>query len=140
MGAIPAQIASRRDEGTIRTEARVASVTADGAVLDSGEAAAARAVVVATEGPEAARLLEREPHVSQVEAGLEAEGASLLAAPASEARLGEVAALWGGAQAEEIRRAGEKWPQVRVFQASDVVYVLYFDTTGVMRGFTLVAG
>jgi len=85
------------------------------------------------------RLLEREPHVAQVEAGLESEGASLLAAPASEARLGEAVALWGGARSEEIRRAGREWPQVRIFRVSDVIYVLYFDAAGVMRGFTLVA-
>ena len=84
------------------------------------------------------RLLEREPHVAQVEAGLEAEGASLLAAPASETRLDEVVALWGGARSEEIRRQGREWPQLRVYRVSDVVYVLYFDAAGVMRAFTLV--
>jgi hypothetical protein len=85
------------------------------------------------------RLLEREPQVTQVVAGLEAEGASLLGAPVSESRLRETAALWGGARAEEICRKGRNWPQVRVFRVSDVVYVLYFDAAGVMQGFTLVA-
>ncbi len=57
MGAIPNQIATRLPEGTVRTEARVESVHGDGVTLKSGEKIKARAVVVATEGPEAARLL-----------------------------------------------------------------------------------
>ncbi len=85
------------------------------------------------------RLLEREPEVAVVEAGLEAEGASLLGAPASEARLAEAVARWGGARSEEIRRKGREWPQVRIFRVTDVIYVLYFDPAGVMRDFTLVA-
>jgi phytoene dehydrogenase-like protein len=57
MGAIPEQIAARLPEGTVRTGARVESIQEDGAILQSGEKIKAHAVVVATEGPEAARLL-----------------------------------------------------------------------------------
>ena len=57
MGAIPEQIAARLPEGSVRTEARVASIQEDGVALQSGEQVKAQAVVVATEGPEAARLL-----------------------------------------------------------------------------------
>jgi phytoene dehydrogenase-like protein len=57
MGAISDQIATRLPEGTVRTEARVESVQEDGVTLKSGEKIKSRAVVVATEGPEAARLL-----------------------------------------------------------------------------------
>ena len=57
MGAIPEQIAARLPEGTVRTEARVESIQEDGVTLKSGEKIKARAVVLATEGPEAARLL-----------------------------------------------------------------------------------
>ena len=57
MGAIPEQIAARLPEGTVRTEARVESIHEDGVTLASGEKIKAQAVVVATEGPEAARLL-----------------------------------------------------------------------------------
>lgn len=86
------------------------------------------------------RLLERQPQVALVEAALEAEGAALVAAPASEARLAEVVGYWGGGRSEEILRKGRAWPLVRVFQLGDVVYVLYFDADGVMRGFTVVSG
>lgn len=57
MGAIPDQIAARLPAGRVRTEARVASIQADGVTLAGGERIKAHAVVVATEGPEAARLL-----------------------------------------------------------------------------------
>jgi len=43
--------------GTVRTEARVESIQEDGVTLKSGEKIKAQAVVVATEGPEVARLL-----------------------------------------------------------------------------------
>ena len=57
MGAIPEQIAARLPPGTVRTEAWVESIQEDGVTLKSGEKIKAQAVVVATEGPEAARLL-----------------------------------------------------------------------------------
>ena len=56
MGAIPEQMARRLPEGTVRLRARVAAASPREVRLDSGETIAADAVVVATEGPEAARL------------------------------------------------------------------------------------
>jgi phytoene dehydrogenase-like protein len=61
MGALAEQLVSRLPTGTLRTGTRVASVD-DGAVtLDSGERLHARAIVVATEGREASRLLGTPP-------------------------------------------------------------------------------
>ncbi len=57
MGAIPEQMAGRLPEGTVRLGSRVAGVSPREVRLESGETMAADAVVVATEGPEAARLL-----------------------------------------------------------------------------------
>jgi phytoene dehydrogenase-like protein len=57
MGAIPEQISARLPAGTVQTEARVESIQGDGVILKSGEKIKAHAVVLATEGPEAARLL-----------------------------------------------------------------------------------
>jgi phytoene dehydrogenase-like protein len=57
MGAIPLQLAARLPAGTIRLGTRVAAVSARRVELGSGQALEATAVVVATEGPEAARLL-----------------------------------------------------------------------------------
>jgi len=56
MQAIPDQLAARLRPGTLRTRARVTGVEPSAVTLATGERLAARAVVVATEGPEAARL------------------------------------------------------------------------------------
>lgn len=61
MGALPEQIAGRLAPGTIRLDSPVASTGPREVRLGSGERLAAAAVVVATEGPEAARLTGRIP-------------------------------------------------------------------------------
>jgi phytoene dehydrogenase-like protein len=58
MEAIPRQLESHLVEDSVRTGARVAEARPDGVMLESGEEIPAAAVVVATEGPEAARLLD----------------------------------------------------------------------------------
>jgi phytoene dehydrogenase-like protein len=57
MGAISHQMASRLPKEIIRLGIRVESIYEGGVRLSSGEEVKARAVVIATEGPEAARLL-----------------------------------------------------------------------------------
>jgi phytoene dehydrogenase-like protein len=57
MGAIPEQLAGRLPPGTVRTGARVELIGEGRVVLVRGERVAAAAVVIATEAPEAARLL-----------------------------------------------------------------------------------
>jgi len=57
MGAIPAQLAAGLPDGTVRLGARVDRIDGTTVHLADGERIAARAVVVATEGPEAHRLL-----------------------------------------------------------------------------------
>lgn len=57
MEALPRQLAARLAPGTVQYGLRAAAVTPEGVVLDDGTTRAARAVVVATEAPEAARLL-----------------------------------------------------------------------------------
>lgn len=56
MGAIPAQLAAALPAGTVRTGARVEEVGPASVRLAGGETMAAKAVVVATEAPEASRL------------------------------------------------------------------------------------
>lgn len=62
MGAIPQQLAESLPAESVRTQAPVASVEPDGVVLLTGETVAARAVVVATDGPAAARLVSGVQH------------------------------------------------------------------------------
>lgn len=57
MGAIPAQLAAALPAEWIQLNQRAASVDATGVSLEDGGRVAARAVVVATEGPAAAELL-----------------------------------------------------------------------------------
>jgi phytoene dehydrogenase-like protein len=58
MGAIPEQLAGRLAADAVRLNAAVQSVEPGRATLRGGEELPARVVVVATEGPEAARLLD----------------------------------------------------------------------------------
>ena len=57
MGMIPAQLAARLPAGTVRLSCRVAAVSAGSATLTDSAVLSAGAVVVATEGLQAARLL-----------------------------------------------------------------------------------
>lgn len=57
MGAIPAQLAAGLPEGTVRLDARVSHLEGSTVHLTDGEPVRSRVVVVATEGPEAHRLL-----------------------------------------------------------------------------------
>lgn len=57
MGAIPRQLVSRLPAGRIRTQARVASIHKTSVTLESGEALSARAIVLATDGAAATRLV-----------------------------------------------------------------------------------
>lgn len=61
MGAIPAQIAAALPAGSVRVAAPVAAIDAGRCTLRSGEVVTGRAIVVATEGPAAARLLDLPP-------------------------------------------------------------------------------
>ncbi len=57
MGRIPAQLASTLPDDVVRLGASVVGIDASGVVLQGGEHLSARAVVVATDGPAAHRLL-----------------------------------------------------------------------------------
>ena len=57
MGAIPEQLAENIPDGSIRTDARVGSIHQSKVELTSGEIITGRVVILATEGPETARLL-----------------------------------------------------------------------------------
>lgn len=57
MGMIPAQLAARLPAGTVRLNSRVAAISAGSVTLMDSAVLSAGAVVVATEGPQAARLL-----------------------------------------------------------------------------------
>ena len=59
MGAIPQQMASRLMPGVLRTRSRVAGMDDSGVILENGERIDCGKTVIATEQPEAFRLLQR---------------------------------------------------------------------------------
>ncbi len=61
MERIPQSIASGLPQGSILVDARVSKIEASGVILEAGERIPAKTVVVATEGPQAARLLSQIP-------------------------------------------------------------------------------
>lgn len=65
MGALSAQLAAGLAPGTVELEAAVAALTGEGVVLADGRTVAADHVVVAAEGPAAARLLGLAPVASR---------------------------------------------------------------------------
>jgi hypothetical protein len=79
------------------------------------------------------------PRLALVVQAFEEEGTPLLAAADDEATLRAIAERYAGERSAEVLEKGRRWPRVRVFQAPDMLYVLYFDAEGVMRGFTVVS-
>ncbi len=61
MGAIPAQMAARLPPGSVHLNTEVVAVEPGGVLVSGGRRVAADAVVVATEGPVAVRLLDLQP-------------------------------------------------------------------------------
>ena len=82
------------------------------------------------------RLVTLKAQLWQVVQGLEAEGTQLLAAPRSEDELRELGSGWDERAASEVLAKGARWPQIRVFEADDMIYVLYFDERGVLRDYS----
>ena len=85
------------------------------------------------------RLLAKEPPLDLVVRAFEEEGTPLLALADTESDLESVAARLAGARQAEVMDKGKRWPRTRVFSAADMLYFVYFDAQGVMRGFTCVS-
>ncbi len=85
------------------------------------------------------KLLPQQPTLEQVVRGLIDEGTPLLASAATAEELRRLAQERGQARQAEIMDKGQRFPQVRVFLAGDMIYFIYFDAGGVMRDFTCVS-
>jgi hypothetical protein len=84
------------------------------------------------------RLVEKHPTASEVAQGILAEpGNRALAAPASEGDLRAWAARWPPARGEEVLAKRRRWPDIRLFEAGGLVYVLYFDAGERLQDYTL---
>lgn len=85
-------------------------------------------------------ILVQEPTVYQVTVGLE-EKAPLVAIVDVDSKESLASAIdrWGGGKAEEIRERAGEWAQLRVFDAGDMIYFIFFDAGDVMRDFVYVS-
>lgn len=87
-----------------------------------------------------ARVVEQEPTVDRLTAGLAEEGAAVLAAPTSPEEIERVIAAHGGDRVSEIREKAARWGHLTVYQASDMLYFVFSDDERVVRDFTCVGG
>jgi hypothetical protein len=84
------------------------------------------------------RLVDQHPSAAQASAGILAEaGTRLIGAPASEEELRRWASSWRRGDVQRIVSKRRTWPDVRLFGAGDLVYVLYFDDQGHLQAYEL---
>jgi hypothetical protein len=84
------------------------------------------------------RVLEQQPTIGQLTAGLEDEGALVLSSAETPEGIEEAIDTFGRARAEELRRKAARWSRVRVYRAADMLYFVFFDEEGIMRDFVCV--
>ena len=86
-----------------------------------------------------ANVMLEKPDSDRLTRGLEAEGSRLAATAKSAAEEERLASERGKERLAEIRDKAARYPELRVYEASDMLYFIYFDEAGVMRDFTLVS-
>ena len=82
-------------------------------------------------------VLDQEPTLYQVVEGLK-EKAPLVASPQGEKELAQWVSKWGDQKRHEILTQGRTWPIVRIFEAGDMIYFIFFDEEKIMRDFVYV--
>jgi len=85
------------------------------------------------------KVMGQQPTADRLTRGLEAEGSRLFATAATPEEKERLAAARGGARAAEIRQKAARLAELRVYEAGDMLYFVYFDREGVMRDFTCVS-
>jgi hypothetical protein len=84
------------------------------------------------------KAVAKHPTMSQISQGILAErGNRALPTPASEADLLRLLVRYPRGQAGQILAKRRKWRDLRVFDAGDVVYILYFDEAGALQDYEL---
>jgi hypothetical protein len=87
-----------------------------------------------------ARLLEQHPFAEQVSEAFRNEGTRPLAVARGPEELERAARQHAAGSAEAVVRAGRSWAETRVFLAGDsMVYFIFFDAAGVMKGYQSVS-
>jgi len=84
------------------------------------------------------KVVEQHPTIGQVSEGILAEpGNRALPTPASEEELRRLVARYPRGRADQILGKRRRWRLMRVFDARDVVYFLYFDEAGALQDYEL---
>jgi hypothetical protein len=86
-----------------------------------------------------AKVMRERPSADRLTRGLDAEGTPLLAVATTPQDKERLATERGGPLAQEIRRKAALQPELRVYQAGDMLYFVNFDGEGVMQDFTCVS-
>ncbi|MGD8897157.1 MAG: hypothetical protein PVJ73_14070 [Acidobacteriota bacterium] len=84
------------------------------------------------------RVMEQQPTIDRLTAGLEDEGAVVLSSPRTSEEVERAIARYGGDRAGALREKADRWVHLRVYHAADMIYFIFFDDEGVMRDFACV--
>ena len=85
------------------------------------------------------KVMGEQPTADRLTRGLAAEGSPLILTAATAEEKERAAVARGGARSSEIREKATRHAELRVYQAGDMLYFVYFDRDGVMRDFTCVS-
>ena len=84
------------------------------------------------------KAVEQHPTIGQVSEGILAEsGNRALPTPASEDELRRLIDQYPRGRVDQIVAKRRKWRDLRLFEARDVVYILYFDEVGALQDYEL---
>ena len=84
------------------------------------------------------KAVEQHPTIGQVSEGILAEsGNRALPTPASEDELRRLIDQYPRGRVDQIVAKRRKWRDLRLFEARDVVYILYFDEAGALQDYEL---
>jgi hypothetical protein len=84
------------------------------------------------------KVVEKHPTVAQASEGILAEpGNRALPTPASEEDLRRLLAHYPRGRVDQILAKRRRWRGLRVFEARDVLYILYFDEAGALQDYEL---
>jgi hypothetical protein len=86
-----------------------------------------------------AKVMREQPSAERLTLGLAAEGTALLVTAATADDKQRAALARGGTRSAEIREKAARHAQLRVYQAGDMLYFIFFDREGLMRDFTCVS-
>lgn len=84
------------------------------------------------------KVVAEHPTIAQVSEGILAEpGNRALPTPASEEELRRLLDQYPRGRTDQILAKQRKWRALRLFEARDVVYILYFDEAGALQDYEL---